>query len=402
MRTSGWLGGILLFALLARLAWGIYLPADDTALARLPDQREYLELGRNLIGGNGLNFVDPRFADVVHAYRAPGYPLLVAACAGNVRAIRALQAVLDTSAVLATFLLARRWLDAGASLVAAGIVAVNPFLIYFAALVLSETLFVSMLVWGMAMITTPRQASARWWLGAVMLAASVLVRPSALLLPVCLAISAAIANRGAGPATRWAPPVGATMLLLIGTMLLPWAYRNYRVLGTWIWTTTNTGITMYDGFNPDARGGSDQRFVASMPQLRAMTEVQRSNYLQELARQYISQNRRHSVLLGLVKIARTWSPVPLSDEYGGNARYVAAAAAYMIPFGLLCFLGLFFGSPPTAAKVFLLLPAIYFTVAHAASVGSLRYRIPADVPMAVLAASMQFRKSAPGASPAEE
>jgi hypothetical protein len=33
-----------------------------------------------------------------------------------------------------------------------------------------------------------------------------------------------------------------------------------------------------------------------------------------------------------------------------------------------------------------MLPAIYFTAAVALSVGSLRYRLPADVPMAVVAA----------------
>jgi hypothetical protein len=39
-----------------------------------------------------------------------------------------------------------------------------------------------------------------------------------------------------------------------------------------------------------------------------------------------------------------------------------------------------------SAKVFLLIPAIYFTAVHMASVGSLRYRIPVEPPMAVIAA----------------
>jgi hypothetical protein len=38
--------------------------------------------------------------------------------------------------------------------------------------------------------------------------------------------------------------------------------------------------------------------------------------------------------------------------------------------------------------VFLLIPAIYFTAVHMLSVGSLRYRIPAEPPMAVIAASV--------------
>ena len=385
------------------------MPADETFIGRLPDQREYLELGRNLRHGRGLQFTDPRFGDVVHAYRTPGYPLLVAACGGNVRAVRVVQALLDTSTVLATYLLARRWLSEGKSILAALLVAVHPYLIYFTALVLSETLYTAMLAWGMALMV--REKRGRWCAGAILLALSVLVRPSAILLPVVLAIGAAVVNRGRGPAyqSRWSPPVGATLLILIGLSLLPWAYRNSSVLGSWIWTTTNTGITAYDGFNPDATGASDQSFVRSMPQLRDMSEIERSHYLGDLAARYVREHPQRALLLALVKIARTWSPVPLSDEYGGNWKYVTAAMAFMVPFYLMILYGLWFGSPPTAAKVFLLLPAIYFTVAHALSVGSLRYRIPADVPMAVIAASMQFSaksarsdtdEPAPASSPA--
>jgi hypothetical protein len=43
----------------------------------------------------------------------------------------------------------------------------------------------------------------------------------------------------------------------------------------------------------------------------------------------------------------------------------------------------------------LMLPAVYFTLLHALSVGSLRYRIPAEVPMAVIAASALVRHQQP-------
>jgi hypothetical protein len=67
--------------------------------------------------------------------------------------------------------------------------------------------------------------------------------------------------------------------------------------------------------------------------------------------------------------------------------YVAIAACYSIPLDLLVIWALGRGSLPPAAKVFLMAPALYFTLAHAISVGSLRYRIPVEVPMAVVAAS---------------
>ena len=149
-------------------------------------------------------------------------------------------------------------------------------------------MFTAMLVWGMALLVNGRRAA--WWGGAITLALSVLVRPSAVFLPVGLGISSMVVNRNRGGPyqSRWLPPVGAVMLILTALVLVPWAYRNSRVLGKWIWTTTNTGITAYDGFNPHATGASDQSFVKTMPQLRSMPEVERSRYLWDCAMQYIT------------------------------------------------------------------------------------------------------------------
>lgn len=404
------LGVLVLIALTVRVAWGLAQPADDAAIDKLPDQREYLALGRSLLFGEGLKFFDPRFHDEVYAFRTPGYPLLVAACGGKVRIVRVVQAAIDTSTVLAIYLLARRWLNPGSSLFAAGIVAFNPFLIYFTALVLTETLYTAMLAWGMVLMLGPIRiapgpdepiaptwrATIVWLAGGLILALSVLVRQSAIALPVALGIAAAFANRRQGsPYHRnWPLPVGSTMLLLTVLILLPWAWRNYSVLGRWIWTTTNGGITLYDGFNPDATGASDQSFVQSMPELRSMDEAARSKHLSDQATQFIRQQPRRAAELAAIKAARTWSPVPLSQDHAGW-KYRIVGLLYSLPLDVLVLLGLFHRAPGAgplsrSAKAFLLLPAIYFTAVHMLSVGSLRYRIPVEPPMAVIAASAAF------------
>ena len=401
-RLALWL--LLLTAMALRLGWGLSRPTDAESLDKLPDQREYLVLARNLLHGQGLKFVDERFGDEVLAFRVPGYPLLIAACGGSVRVVRAVQALLDTATVLAAYLLARQWLHAGPSLLAAALVGFNPFLIYFTGLILTETVFTTMLVWGMLLlVSSPAGEGPTWrgtfaWLaGGLLLALSVLVRQSALPLPILLAVSAAIANRhrGAPYHRRWPLPVGATILLLTLLVLFPWAYRNWRVLDQWVWTTTNGGITAYDGLNPDATGASDQSFVRSMPELRTMNEVDRSRHLGELAADFARQHPRRAAELGLIKAGRTWSPVPLSDEYRG-AKYWVVGLAYSLPFDLLVILGLTTGRLSRSVKVFLLLPAIYFTAIHMLSVGSLRYRIPVEPPMAVVAASAAALPAAAG------
>jgi 4-amino-4-deoxy-L-arabinose transferase-like glycosyltransferase len=397
---------LLLLAAGVRLGWVLRLPPTAVALDSLPDQREYLELANSLRHAE-FCFVDPRFADVVYAYRTPGYPALVALCNQDPSIVRIVQAILDTSSVLAVYLVARRWLSVGPSLFAAGVVALNPFLIYFCGLILSETLFTTMLIWGMTLLVLRQRASdadpvalasAGWreslrslrlWVGGVaLLALSVLVRPSAIVLPVLLSVTAAFVNRwGRQPYdSRWIPPVATLALGLTILALLPWAWRNDRVLGSWIWTTTNSGITLYDGLSPDATGASDQRFVRDMPQLKSMDEVGRSRYLGRLAWDFAREHPLRAAELAVIKIARTWSPVPLSRDYGGNVRYVVVGLLYTLPFFALAIMGLWSRRAPRSAKVFLVAPAVYFTLVHAVSVGSLRYRIPSDVPMAVMAA----------------
>lgn len=342
-----------------------------------------------------MSFVDARFADRVYAYRTPGYPLLVAILNGDLRAIRIAQALIDTSTVLAVFLLAGRWLARPGALLVSAIVALNPFLVYFCGLILSETLFTAMLAWGMTLLILRTEAASAvrfprgvaWFAGLAILALSILVRPSAIGLPLLLSVVAAFVNRDRKLPydRRWMPPVGTLALLVTLIVLLPWAWRNYRVVGAWVFTTTNGGITLYDGLHPDATGASDQRFVRSMPQLRGMNEVARSSYLADAAWRFVREHPRRALELAGIKIARTWSPVPLSAEYGRDRRTLVAAAVYMIPLYVAVVLGLWFAPASRSIKVYLMAPAVYFTIVHAVSVGSLRYRIPSDVPMAVIA-----------------
>lgn len=192
------------------------------------------------------------------------------------------------------------------------------------------------------------------------------------------------------------------MVGLTAIALFPWAARNTDVTGAWIWTTTNEGITRYDGFNPDATGASDQRFVSAMPWTRDMTEVERSQYFARLADDWMADHPVQSIELAVVKMARTWSPVPLSQRFGSRMVYVIVGLCFSLLLDLLAIGGLLSGRLAWPVKILLVLPALYFTVASALSVGSLRYLVPAEPPMTILAAAALFpRRPVPAASPAD-
>jgi len=172
------------------------------------------------------------------------------------------------------------------------------------------------------------------------------------------------------------------MTLLV---LFAWGLRNHARLNAWVFTSTNSGITQYDGFNPAATGASDQSFIRDMPELTQMGEVRRSQYLGGLASQFIRDHPWTCAKLAVRKILRLWSPMPLSTQFS-RPLYVAAGLAYGVPLLIGTFIGLFIW-PMRAAKALLLMPALYFTLIHAASVASLRYRLPAEPLMAIVAAA---------------
>jgi hypothetical protein len=68
--------------------------------------------------------------------------------------------------------------------------------------------------------------------------------------------------------------------------------------------------------------------------------------------------------------------------------YRLISAAYALPLDVLAIAGLFCSRRfSRLAKGLLLTPAVYFTVVHALSVGSLRYRVPVEPMLAALAAA---------------
>lgn len=392
---------ILLVAVVARVGWGLSRPTSRESMAGLPDQLEYLSLGESLLHQGELSMDDARYGSRVYAYRTPGYPLLIALCGAEVRVVYIVQGLLDASAVLACYLLARRWLSESGSLMAAALVALNPWLIFYTGMLLSETLYIALVAWGLCLICRPARGRWGYVSGVFLLACSAMVRPAGLLLVPVLAMLGSMAcvrcrrevagesgGKGCGR-IRWCAGVmglitaGICLLLLF----LPWSLRNryHPFVGQWVWTTTNVGVTAYDGFGPGADGSSDQsQVLAQLPQLKQMDEVQRSAYLQSLATEQMRQEPGRALKLAWRKIARTWSLLPNAGQ-AQQAKYQWAAAIHGgVLFGL-AIVGLLRKSLQWPAKLILAIPAVYFTVVVASSVGSIRYRTPAEWPLAVVA-----------------
>ncbi len=391
---------ILLLALAARLGWALTRPTAESTLTNLPDQVEYLSLARSLLRGDGLSMVDARFNDTVQAFRMPGYPVFGAVFRADVRTMRIAQSLIDASTILATIWLARRWLSPALSYMAGAFVAADPIQIYFSSLILSETTFTALLTWGIACLAHGRSPMARgrggalWWTGVALLILSIYIRPSAFVWPLLIVGAAVIHEHGTAafkPARRL--PTLTLVALLTTLALLPWAIRNRTLLGRWVFTTTNDGVTLYDAWSRDADGQSDQSTLFRLPLLTGLNEVQRSDYLRSLAWQSARDHPLKLIQRIPSNLGRLWAPFPLSAEFGSKRLYVIGAACHSIPLFLLAFIGLIRADLARGAKLFLITPALIVSVMHGSTIGSLRYRMPVHPELAVLAAAAMMRRS---------
>lgn len=378
---------LLLAALLARIAAGEW--ALDRQLARMPDSELYLAHAASILRGGPYGVGGDR------AQRTPGYPVFLALIqrvfGPGDRPILWAQAMLSTATCGAAFLTARRLegahLPPGAATWTLWFTAAEPYAILLSALVLSETLFATLLCatvfvgarleWN---VPSSRFAEGLWGaaLGAAAGAAA-LVRPSGLLLiPVAAATWAAMSSRRSSVLR-----ILAAAAVGFFALWAPWWARNFEVYGCVVLTTLNVGESLYDGVRPGADGASDTSF-AQAPESRAMPELARDAHWRERSIGVLRGEPARIARLALTKFGRFWSPWP-NDARFRTPWILAATTALVAPIYFFALVGGGRSLRQPGVLALCLLPAAYFCTLHMIFVSSVRYRAPAMPLLAVLA-----------------
>ncbi len=406
-RGVRWVLILFVLAAILRVGWVVHRYSDPAGSEALtyPDEDAYWLSARSLAAGEGLR---DEFG-----YRAtymPAYPAFLAIFAGSDRPLwwaRLVQALLAAAVAPAAYLMARRWdvWTAGSEAaspvlpVLAGLAAAfDPFLIFFAGLLLTEALFAVAVTaaWLLVIALSERasacgarpvaRVSADWVLYAlgagILLLLSVMLRPAAGVLIVVSVVWIAV-GRG-GPSMRLQAAVLIVLVVLIG--LMPWAARNHRVIGQWRWLTTRGGISLYDGVHPGATGGSDLAHTKTMPQVWGLSEVEWDRYFSDRAWSAIRNDPGRVAALAWHKLVRTWSLAPNVEAYRrGPVAWISAG--WMILLLTSAVVGLWARRQKLGACLTLLLPVFVFTILHMVFVGSVRYRVPTMPMVMVLSAA---------------
>jgi 4-amino-4-deoxy-L-arabinose transferase-like glycosyltransferase len=171
--------------LLVILGAGLIVRVAAIALFHPPlfsDQIDYAALGQSLAHGTGYTLDGHPTA-----FRPPGYPLLLAISftlfGDSLLPVRAAQAFADLATCLLVFVLGRKLFPERTGLIGAGIFAMFPIQILYVPVIMSETVFTTLLMLYLVLCTRGPQSWKQGILEGIVLGAGALVRPTILFLP---------------------------------------------------------------------------------------------------------------------------------------------------------------------------------------------------------------------------
>lgn len=328
-----------------------------------------------------------------YVLRMPGFPLVLALpraiAPDSVVLARVWLALLGTLACLAVYELGRALGSRGAGLFAAGYLSLAPTHVVFSVLLLSESVF--MLTMTVALFTAVRwyrslasgcclRATSAWAVTAGAAAAmATYVRPTWAPVIGVAALLVWIAQRCSARALLSA----FTAVAVFAIALSPWVIRNYAVTGHLVPTTLWMGASLYDGWNPQATGDSEMTFFDQENLLAKHSEYAVNRIYRDRAVEFARQNPGRVLELAFVKLRRYFSLVPNAPQFQSPGPWWACVVSTL---PLLAAVPGFLWNwrrpllwLPTAG------PLLFFAAVHLVFVASLRYRLPAEGPLAVLA-----------------
>lgn len=398
----------LVVALAVRLVLAVLIQQRvDQPPARLcliaGDAEGYWELAQHIAAMEDYAIYEPPR----YVLRVPGFPLVLAlsqAVFGNHPfAARCLLACIGTAACALTYWLGRELADQTTGLIAAIYTAISPTMAVFSVLILSETLFaLTLLLSLIAMARSVRATGNGGLIGGfasgVLIGVATLVRPTWLYVGTLIALTTILLVRRSGACRSVGLQAGA-VLVGVAVAMAPWTIRNYSVTGHLVPTTLWVGASLYDGLNPTATGDSDMRFVQTDGLLERLSEYELDREYRKRAWEFMVQFPQRTLWLAWKKQQRYWSLVPNADQFRDiRLQWIVGLTA--LPLVVFAAYGGWLSRRDPGLLILTTGSLLLFAGLHLLFVGSLRYRLPAEYPLSILAAVgvrsllNQFRKQA--------
>lgn len=349
------------------------------------DSGAYHDIATHLAAGDGYAFSPshqfPWMRDALGsphptALRSPGYPVFLSlfyrAGLGPFGASAA-NAVLAALTAWLMYRLSRRiGLDDRAACIAIGAYLLYPPFNLYAAQLMTENLFIPLLLAGMLMVVRAldRGSLAEAAGAGLALGLAALTRPVAYLLP--LALAPVLWRRGGRSTVGiWAMPA-----LAFGLAVAPWVVRNELVFGRFEPSFASSGHNLFMGTYPPTLGRplipNEERPVEIMAEIEGRDEFGVDSLYRAAARRNLREHPLEQIPLAASKVVRSWFNVPDGHMFLPTVRSLIVNGPLLL-LGMLGCYGLWRrGAPHAWVPVFIIL---YSTLAHAATIASVRFNL---------------------------
>ncbi len=357
-----------------------------------PDEQRFLASAAQLVATGDFTVGGDR------AWEMPGPAMFFAPAVwlfgtqGAIIPARLAQAILVViQCGLVAIIVRRLFGNTRAPLVAAWVTALYPFLLFYQGLLLSETLFNTLLLAGIAALLWWRDRGLRidasLAIACLCFAAATMTKATLTVLPpLLLAATAWLA--GAGWRRTAAILVAASCFY--AACMSPWVIRNAVVLHAFVPFTTGSAQNLYLGNNPRNTDAGIAWDRDAEPELVARInalpdELARQRAYSKAALDYIAEHPATFVRMAGKKFLRLWNIIPNAAEFRTGLYSIISAASFGPVLALALLSALRWRRQwRLLAPIYLVIG--YFTFVHVVTIASLRYRLPIEPLLIALAA----------------
>ena len=388
-----WAFVIFAVALALRLGYAAVAPPPP-----ISDEMHYDAMARNLAAGEG--YVED---GIPTAYWPVGYSALVAACyvlfGSAYLPVIIFQALLGAATAILTWRLAALFFAEKSARAAGLVVAILPSQFAYTARLFPAALLGFVVVAASYLILKYRGTVVGACAG-LLTGAATLAAPVLLLMPGVFLAMDLFAGRSRKRALARACVAAAVTVAVVA----PWTYRNWRALGAFVPVSTNGGVVLWMGNNPNANGSYNFPLCDGNPLWVVHEEAKRDRLGRELAWGFVRSNPVAFLKLLVPKFAYTFASDISAFQYGAAVYGVdVTVSARSLPARLaqgayaLLWVGFMIGLVRNRRRVFragggqlrlaaLLVPPAYLTAFYLVFHGFDRYHFPMVPFMAILAA----------------